>query len=235
MKSLPTVLACLGLLCAASPALAQVQVNVAAGDLADAVESLGKQSGVNVIYPGDLLEGRTTAGVSGTLSPEVAFAILLEGTSLAATQESGAMRIAQAPPPRLVAASPGAVETPVQVPAKSAQVPETTTCRNVSSLTGVVQSMCGTPAQWAEFDSGMAKLDKGFSCKPMKGSVPLCLFAKQWQHVERNRMLRGNTLQNGFGDGAQRSAMAIENSEYNAVRQDLIDSSNGQPSPILAP
>ena len=94
--------------------------------------------------------------------------------------------------------------------------------------------MCGTAAQWAEFDSRMVKLDKGFSCKPVPGSRPLCLFAKQWQYVERNNLLRSNVTTNGFGivDGARESAMAIEHNEYNAVRQDLLDSANGRPLPI---
>jgi hypothetical protein len=230
MKSYSTVFACLGLICAAPVALAQT-VNVAAGELEDAVESLGRQTGVNVLYPGDLLKGRTT-GVAGTLSPAQAFAVLLEGTSLTATQEYGAMRIAQASPPRPVAAPPEAVKSSAQAPAQST---EKSTCRNVSSLTGVVQSMCGTAAQWAEFDRRMVKLDKGFSCKPVPGSRPLCLFAKQWQYVERNNLLRSNAPgQNGFGlvDGARESAMAIEHNEYNAVRQDLLDSANGRPLPI---
>jgi hypothetical protein len=55
MKFLSTALACLGLICTATPALSQT-VNIAAGDLGDAVESLGKQTGVNVLYPGELLK-----------------------------------------------------------------------------------------------------------------------------------------------------------------------------------
>ena len=228
MKSFPTVLACLGLICAAPSALAQVQVNVAAGDLEDAVESLGKQAGVNVLYPGDLLKGRTTTGVAGTLSPAEAFSSLLEGTSLTATQEYGAMRIAQASP-RPVAAPPEAAKTSAQ----ALHITAKSTCRNVSSLTGVVQSMCGTAAQWAEFDSRMAKLDKGFSCKPMKDSVPLCLFARQWQNLEREQTLRHGTVQNG-GDEAQRSAMEISRNNAGNVALDVRDSlatTGGTPIP----
>jgi hypothetical protein len=132
------------------------------------------------------------------------------------------MRIAQASPAQ-VAAPPEAVKTSAQTPAKPTAK---STCRNVSSLTGVVQSMCGTAAQWAEFDSRMVKLDKGFSCRPVPGSRPLCLFARQWQYVERNDLLRANKTPNGFDDGAQRSAMAIEHNEANAVRQDLLNSGN---------
>lgn len=123
-------------------------------------------------------------------------------------------------------APPGAAHDPAKPVAKSE-------CRNVTSLTGKVQSYCGTPAQWAQFDSQMAQLDQGFSCKPVKGSQPLCLFAKQWDSVERNNALRAGTLRNGFFDGARDSAVAIEHNEYAAVRQDLIDSNNGRP--VLIP
>jgi len=224
---LSTVLACLGLICAAPPALTQATaVQVPAGDLADAVESLGKQTGVNVLYPGDLLKGRTTAGVAGTLSPAEAFTTLLEGTSLTVTQENGAMRIAQVSSPVLVAAPPEAART-------SAKVPEKSTCRNVSSLAGVVQSMCGTPEQWTEFDSRMAKLDKGFSCKPMKGSIPLCLFAKQWQNLQRDKTLRYGTVDTR-GDEAQRSAMDINRNDSANVSLSVRDSlatNGGTPLP----
>ena len=241
MKSFSTFLVCLGLICAAPVALTQVQpqpqpepaikVNVAAGDLEDAVESLGRQSGVNVLYTGDLLKGRTTGGVAGTMPAAEAFAKVLEGTSLTLTQEHGAMRIAQALQALSVAAPSEAVKTSAQAPVKSALK---STCRNVSSLTGVVQSMCGTAAQWTEFESRMVKLDKGFSCKPVPGSRPLCLFAKQWQYVERNNLLRSNTPgQNGFGlvDGARESAMAIEHNDANRVRQDLLDTAPALPLP----
>ena len=114
MKTFPTLLACFSVLCA-SPAMAQVRVHVDAGDLEDAVESLGKQAEQNVLYPGDLLKGRSTAGVDGTLSPTEAFSRLLEGTSLTVMEEHGALRIAQAPPdssrapvPHLVDSAPAA-------------------------------------------------------------------------------------------------------------------------------
>lgn len=122
---------------------------------------------------------------------------------------------------------PAAEQNPAQPVADSS-------CRNVTSLEGKVHSYCGSAAQWAEFDSKMAKLDQGFSCRSVKDSPQqLCLFAKQWGNMGRmNALQHGGKLSNGFGDEAQRSAMAIENNEYAAVRQDLIDSANGRPLPI---
>jgi hypothetical protein len=93
--------------------------------------------------------------------------------------------------------------------------------------------MCGTIAQWAEFDSRMAQLDKGFRCKPMKGSVPLCLFARQWQNLERDRTLRYG-VQGGFGDEARRSAMEINRNNAGIIELSVRDSlatTGGTPIP----
>jgi hypothetical protein len=61
----------------------------------------------------------------------------------------------------------------------SAQSVANSSCRNVTDLEGKVHSYCGSVAQWHEFDIRMAKLDHGFSCRSVKGSQPLCLFARQ--------------------------------------------------------
>lgn len=80
-------------------------VSVPPGALTDALESLAKQYGVDIIYPSSSLNGQTTRGVSGTLEPVEAFKKLLEGTSLALREEEGALLITQAaanPPPEAV-------------------------------------------------------------------------------------------------------------------------------------
>ncbi len=114
---------------------------------------------------------------------------------------------------------------PIQKPE---QAVAETSCRNVTDLQGTVHSYCGTAAKWAEFDKQMAKLDKGFSCKSIKESPQqLCLFAKQWEYVNRTNVLaRGGEL-NNFGSGQQDSAMAINHNDANVVRQGLLDASNG--------
>lgn len=119
MKAIKTVLYCIGLGCAALPA-AQAQsvsasmVHAPAGDLGDAVESLAKQGGLNVMYAGDLLDGKKTAGVDGIYTPRDALSRLLEGTSLVVTEERGAIRIANAASP-----GPGATVAPIAATAHS--------------------------------------------------------------------------------------------------------------------
>ena len=86
-------------------------VRVPAGDLADALESLATQCGVDVIYPSGLLKGRETQGVSGTFESRDAFRKLLEGTPLVLREEGGALLITQAAsaPPLEVSFDPPAV------------------------------------------------------------------------------------------------------------------------------
>jgi outer membrane receptor protein involved in Fe transport len=70
-------------------------VNIPPGDLTVALESLAKQTGVELVYQTDQLKGLTTKGASGILSPQEAVAKLLDGTPLSLrTDASGAMLIA---------------------------------------------------------------------------------------------------------------------------------------------
>ncbi len=64
-------------------------VNVVAGDLTDALETLAKQCGVDVIYPSSQLNGLKTEGVSGLLETKEAFQKLLKGTALVVKEEDG--------------------------------------------------------------------------------------------------------------------------------------------------
>lgn len=69
--------------------------DVAPGDLTAALETLAKQSGIELVYQTDQLKGLSTRGVTGNLSPEDAVTKLLEGTKLTLkTDTSGAMLIA---------------------------------------------------------------------------------------------------------------------------------------------
>jgi outer membrane receptor protein involved in Fe transport len=71
-------------------------VEVAAGDLTAALESLARQIGVELVYQSDQLNGLKTEGVVGMLSAEEAVTKLLEGTALTLrTDSSGAMLIAR--------------------------------------------------------------------------------------------------------------------------------------------
>lgn len=69
-------------------------INVQAGNLTDALETLARQYGVNVIYTSSELRGVKTRGVSGTLTSQDAVRKLLEGTSLEVkTDPTGAVMI----------------------------------------------------------------------------------------------------------------------------------------------
>lgn len=90
------VFACMVSVTALAIADAPRPVNVEAGDLVPAIESLAKQCGVDVIYPSSQLKGFKTHGVSGTLEPKLAFQKLLEGTSLVLKQQGAGFLIAPA-------------------------------------------------------------------------------------------------------------------------------------------
>jgi outer membrane receptor protein involved in Fe transport len=81
---------------AAQAAETSVQrIDIPAGDLAMALNLLAKQSGADLVYRPEQVQGVKTAGVRGKLSAEAALAKLLEGTSLKLnTDATGAMLIA---------------------------------------------------------------------------------------------------------------------------------------------
>ncbi len=89
-------------------------VNVPAGDLTAALELLEKQSGVEIIYRPELLQGLHTEGVRGRLSSEEAVTRLLQGTKLKIrTDRAGVLLITDA-------ATEGEAATPDKgAPAKS--------------------------------------------------------------------------------------------------------------------
>ena len=95
--------ALLGLACSMSlavPAMADSlkQIDVPAGDLVRALESLARQVDVSIVYQAPQLAGLQTHGVSGKLTSQEAVKKLLEGTSLTVNVDStGAMLIS---PPR---------------------------------------------------------------------------------------------------------------------------------------
>jgi hypothetical protein len=68
-------------------------VSVPAGELIDALESLAKQCGVDIIYPSGELEGRRTQGLTGAFPATEAFKRLIEGTPLVVREEGGALLI----------------------------------------------------------------------------------------------------------------------------------------------
>ena len=72
------------------------KVDVPAGDLTTALETLAKQSGVEFVYSAEQLKGIHTNGVSGNFTPEKAVLKLLKGTKLKLTTHgSGALLISE--------------------------------------------------------------------------------------------------------------------------------------------
>lgn len=70
-------------------------IDIPSGDLATALQLLAKQSGSDLVYRPDHVQGFATGGVSGDLSTEEAVTKLLKGTPLIlSTDSTGAMLIA---------------------------------------------------------------------------------------------------------------------------------------------
>src|SRR4029077_17737430 len=71
------------------------QIDVPAGDLIPALESLEKQAAIELVFQPDQLKAFHTKGVKGMFEPEAAIKILLKGTPLELrTDPTGAMVIA---------------------------------------------------------------------------------------------------------------------------------------------
>lgn len=67
------------------PAIAQeanIAYSVPAGPLGQAITRFGERSGLQILYPADLVRGKQSPGVSGSASPEQALSRLLAGTGL---------------------------------------------------------------------------------------------------------------------------------------------------------
>src|ERR1700686_4993995 len=85
------------------------KVDIPAGDLTAALQTLAEQSGAEFIYSSDQLKGIRTRGVHGEYTTEKVATKLLEGTKLKLTvHESGAMLIAYPIPNSIQAAAQGA-------------------------------------------------------------------------------------------------------------------------------
>lgn len=94
-RSALLALACSVSICMAALADQRRQIDVPAGELIAALKALTQQSGVDLVYRSEQLEGLSTQGVSGAFSPQEAVTRLLEGTALTVkTDPSGAMLIA---------------------------------------------------------------------------------------------------------------------------------------------
>jgi iron complex outermembrane receptor protein len=73
-------------------------INVPAGDLVAALESLAKQADIELVYQAEQLRGGRTGGISGIYEPKEAVQLLLEGSqfSIRIDEETGVMLIVPA-------------------------------------------------------------------------------------------------------------------------------------------
>src|SRR6185437_7399280 len=105
---------CLLVLACMLPALVMTQqqtaeIDIPAGSLVTALDTLARQTGVQFVYSADQLTGLTTRGARGNLSAQEALADLLAGTGYSAHRDaSGAVVIVKdaAKPPAPAASSP---------------------------------------------------------------------------------------------------------------------------------
>lgn len=108
MRSGLLALACSASLAAWAQAGTTSRVDVPAGDLATAVETLRRQTGGEILFRADQLRGVRTAGVRGELDPAEALDRVLEGTGFSTERDpSGAVFIVPAPGRARQAVEPG--------------------------------------------------------------------------------------------------------------------------------
>jgi TonB family protein len=135
-RSALLALACSVFICVPALADQRRQIDVPAGELITALKAFTQQSGVDLVYRSEQLEGLSTQGVSGVLSPQEAVTRLLEGTALTVkTDPSGAMLIA---PPRSAPTSGSTVASAPKAP--SAAAPRSAAATAKSRQTPVQQS-----------------------------------------------------------------------------------------------
>ncbi|MEM7189484.1 MAG: TonB-dependent receptor [Pseudomonadota bacterium] len=79
-----------------TPGQAQETIDVPAQPLAAALAELGAETGFQVLAPAGLVRGKTSAAVSGQLTPDAALQRLLTGTGLSFTRSNGGAIITQA-------------------------------------------------------------------------------------------------------------------------------------------
>lgn len=94
--------------------------DIPAGDLETALISFSKQTGVESLYPSDLVAGRQTQGLEGDFTPEEGLSALLAGTGLAAVfSASGTVTLQLSGMPVMatpVQAAPSDQAKPIKVP-----------------------------------------------------------------------------------------------------------------------
>ncbi|MET0808950.1 MAG: TonB-dependent receptor, partial [Pseudoxanthomonas sp.] len=129
-------LACSAALATQAQASAAVPINIPAGELVTALDTLARQSGAQFVYRADQLQGLRTSGVQGAKSAEEAVDRLLQGSPFMAQRDaSGAMVIVrrQAPKPPVRQVSMAAQSPAAAAPAPAPEVKELETIQVTGS------------------------------------------------------------------------------------------------------
>lgn len=127
MRVLLLSMACSAALSAQAQA-APGRIDLPAGELATALNTLAKQSGTQLVYRADQMKGRRTPGVQGAATTDQALERLLKGSGFEARRDaSGAVLIVQADatPRRVPAPRPAPQEAPPGGGAAQAEEPVT--------------------------------------------------------------------------------------------------------------
>ncbi|HEV2562581.1 MAG TPA: TonB-dependent receptor [Rhizomicrobium sp.] len=98
------------------------QFSIPGGDLATALDTYTKQTGVALLVSGEALRGARTKGVRGDLSADVALSHILAGTGFVTRNEAGAIGIVRDDPVRAEAPSRLQQITPVRMAAASSAI-----------------------------------------------------------------------------------------------------------------
>ena len=104
---------------AASAQTVVQRYQIPAGTLEQALNALGRQAGIVLMFPSELVRGQQSAGLQGEFTVDAALMRLLAGTSLTATrQDGGGYSIRQTqegtttlPPLTISASSPASTQT----------------------------------------------------------------------------------------------------------------------------
>jgi len=145
-------------------------INVPAGKLADALESLARECGVDVIYPAAQVRDLKTKGVSGTLETNEAFRKLLEGTPLILKLEGSAVLITL-PRTDTAAVTPSPSVSPPQV-ALATQPASPSSSRSLWQRLRLAASETDEPGAGAESSAGHSEIKTVEEFEPTVKGMP---------------------------------------------------------------
>lgn len=180
----------------------QQSYRIGGGDLGEVLRQLAIQAHVQIIYPAELVQGRTTRGLVGTYAPAESLKKLLSGTGLVAKQVNpSTFVLKKAPPPpparKSVASKPPGKEAPTDL--ASVTVTGNLRAQTYDRYAGSI-----TPLTGAELDRIGAN-----SMQDYLGTVPGVSFAPMGPGLS-NITIRGIGTTTGNDQGQQTTGLYID-------------------------